>query len=368
MVQAADGTEQDGATVVGEVTLAFADARLTRHLDDPVAKDLSAVARIGDTLFLACDEAAGLERLRRVSDERFGDHQHLLLGDFFTLPGGSEEEMDIEGLAVAEGYLWIVGSHALKRKKPDDDDARDGAALAQMAKVEREANRYFLGRLPLAEGGAGAFVPRASIGGRHAAALGAGRKDGGLTRWLRKDVHLAPFLKVPSKENGLDIEGIAVRGERVWLGLRGPVLRGHAVVLDLALKETGSDRLKPRRLETGRRYRKHLLDTAGLGIRDLRLDGEDMLLLVGPTMALEGTALVLRWRGALHDTTEGLVPTDRLERVAELPYGRRTDHPEGLELWPEAGRGAFLVVYDAPGPRRISGDGREVRADILRGR
>ena len=31
------------------------------------------------------------------------------------------------------------------------------------------------------------------------------------------------------QENGLDIEGIAVEGDRVWLGLRGPVLGGHAV-------------------------------------------------------------------------------------------------------------------------------------------
>jgi hypothetical protein len=40
-----------------------------------------------------------------------------------------------------------------------------------------------------------------------------------------------------------------VRGNRVWLGLRGPVLRGHAVVLDLELLPKARDRLKARRID-----------------------------------------------------------------------------------------------------------------------
>jgi hypothetical protein len=361
------------AIPIGQVELGFSDARALRRLGDPIAKDLSAVARVGDCLFLACDEAAGLERLIKARDGRYAAHRHIPLGEFFDLPGGAEEEMDIEGLAAADGYLWIVGSHARKRKKPDADDGDGAGALARMEQVARERNRFFLGRLPLEEEKAattrpGVFTPRAEVGGRRAASLRIGGPGGGLARWLRKDPHLAPFLKVPAKENGLDVEGIAVRGERVWLGLRGPVLDGHAVVLDLALKESQRGRLKPRRIEpaTGRRYRKHLLDTGGLGVRDLRLDGDDLLLLVGPTMALEGTAHVLRWRGAALDEAERLVPASRLEPVADLPYRRETDHPEGLELWPDAGRGAFLVVYDVPGSGRLSEDRRAVRADILR--
>ncbi len=83
-------------------------------------------------------------------------------------------------------------------------------------------------------------------------------------------------------------------------------------------------------------------------------------------MALQGTAQVLRWRGALHDTAEGLVERARLELVADLPYSREADHPEGLELWPEAGSGALLIVYDAPAAERLERDGRAVRADVLR--
>jgi hypothetical protein len=37
--------------------------------------------------------------------------------------------------------------------------------------------------------------------------------------------------------------------------------------------------------------------------------------------------------------------------VAELPYQLHVDHPEELELWPEASDGGLLIIYDAP-PRR----------------
>jgi hypothetical protein len=359
-------TRKTLAAPAGQTELAFSDPRALRRLGDPVSKDLSAIARVGRCLFLASDEAAGLERLIRTGDGRYVGHEHIPLGAFFALPGGADEEMDIEGLAAVEGCLWILGSHALKREKAGEDDRNGAEALARMEKVERGANRFFLGRLPMEEDPSGVFIPRGRVGDRRAASLATGGAKEGLARWLRKDPHLAPFLKVPCKENGLDIEGIAVRGERVWLGLRGPVLGGHAVVLDLVLKEPKPGRLKPRRIEAGgRRYRKHLLDTGGLGVRDLRFHGDDLLLLVGPTMALEGTAHVVRWRGAVHDDAEGVVPADRLEIVADLPYSREADHPEGLELWPDGGRDAFLVVYDAPGPERLGRDSRTVRADIF---
>ena len=156
-----------------------------------------------------------------------------------------------------------------------------------------------------------------------------------------------------------------MRGERIWLGLRGPVLRGHAVVLDLEIAEKAPGRLKARRTEGERRYRKHLLDTRGLGIRDMRFDGDDLLLLVGPTMSLEGPAFVLRWRDAVHDDVSGVIDPARIETVAELPYRLHADHPEGIDLWPEAGPGGLLVIYDAPAPERTDPDTFTVRADLI---
>ncbi|HEX2554449.1 MAG TPA: DUF3616 domain-containing protein [Microvirga sp.] len=354
------------ADPVAQVALAFSDWQPGRHAADPLHKDLSAVARIGDSLFLACDEGASVERLRRLDDGAFGAHAHLPLGPLIDLPGGDDGEMDIEGLCAAEGWLWIVGSHAHKRAKPKRDENAPEDALARMEACEREPNRYCLARLPLVEREPGLFEPVRKDGRRRAAWVKFGKRHSRLLQWLGRDPHLAPFLAIPSKENGLDIEGLAARGSRIWLGMRGPVLRGHAVVLELDLKEDEPGRLKARRIDGERRYRKHLLDTSGLGIRDMRLDGDDLLLLVGPTMSLEGPAFVLRWCGAVRDERSGVIAPERVETVAELPYRLHIDHPEGLELWPEGGEGALLVIHDAPGPDRV--DGSTLRADVIRPR
>jgi hypothetical protein len=353
------------AETIAQVPLTFSDWKPIRHLEDPLHKDLSAVTRIGDCLFLACDETASVERLRRLDDGSFGDHQHFVLDALVDLPAGAEGEMDIEGLCADGGFLWIVGSHSRKRSKPKRDENDHTEALQKMEEIEREPNRYFLGRVPLVEEAPGLFTPAPSEGERQAAWLRLGKRRSALEQWLAADPHLGPFLSIPSKENGFDVEGLAVHGTRVWLGLRGPVLRGYAVVLDLELKQKALNRLKAGRIDGERRYRKHLLDTRGLGIRDMRFAGDDLLLLVGPTMSLEGPAFVLRWRGAAHDDAPGVIAPERIETVAELPYQLHVDHPEGIELWPEAGSGALLIIYDAPAPERTGSDTFTVRADVI---
>ena len=98
--------------------------------------------------------------------------------------------------------------------------------------------------------------------------------DSDLTRCIRTEKRfevLRPFLDIPAKENGFDIEGVAARAERVFIGLRGPVLRGWAGILDL---EAGAGA----RIEIGR-LEMHLLHLGGLGVRDLEIDGEDLLIL-----------------------------------------------------------------------------------------
>jgi hypothetical protein len=61
-----------------------------------------------------------------------------------------------------------------------------------------------------------------------------------LTETLAGDNHLGPFLSfpLPSKENGFDIEELAVRGDRVFLGLRGPVLNGWAIIVEIGVEES----------------------------------------------------------------------------------------------------------------------------------
>ncbi|ESR22426.1 DUF3616 domain-containing protein [Lutibaculum baratangense] len=348
-----------------QVKLELASKEHLRHVDDPLHEDISAVAKAGNSLFLACDETATVERVVRLDDDRFGNHRSFSLGDIFDLPAGPEGEMDIEGLATDSGYLWIVGSHSLKRTKPKREKKDASDALDRMTEIEREPNRYFLGRVPLLEESPGLYAPVREAGGRRAASLKLSRRKSILIEWLHDDPHLAPFFDIPSKENGFDIEGIAVKENRVWLGLRGPVFRGHGVILELELKEKSEGVLKARRIDGERRYRKHFFDTRGLGIRDLRRDGQDMLMLIGPTMALDGHCHVLRWLDATAHATSGVVHADRVEDLFELEYGLDRDHPEGIETWREGGRTMLLVVHDAPAEHRLDKGDFALWADLV---
>ncbi|MDZ7592895.1 MAG: DUF3616 domain-containing protein [Rubrivivax sp.] len=91
-----------------------------------VHANLSGPAFTGDWLWVAGDEACGQDRLRRLDPVgrqalRFGEVRDFGLADLLDLPGAAEEEADLEGMVVADGFLWMVGSHGLKPKnaKPD---------------------------------------------------------------------------------------------------------------------------------------------------------------------------------------------------------------------------------------------------------
>jgi len=334
----------------------------------PLRDGLSAVVRVGGELWLANDESLNLERLTLEGDQA-GKPVSFPLAEYLALPvppeGDEIEEVDIEGMDWADGHLWLTGSHSLKRKRPKAGDKPD-KARKDLAKLSRDGNRYLLARLPLvAEGGA-------RHPARHAGAGFAGRLDGdaegnALTRALADDPHLAPFLALPGKDNGFDVEGLAVGGERLFLGLRGPVLRGWAVILELAPEAIAPDRLALRPLDGHRPYLKHFLKLDGLGVRDLCRHGDDLLILAGPSMDLDGPVRVFRWPGGARPHADGeLVPADVPQAVLDLPFGRGDDHAEGMTLFSAEGseKPALLVVYDAAAEARKQGGG-SVLADVF---
>lgn len=345
---------------------------------------LSAVLQVGNTLWVANDETVSLERLTRLPDNepgvyRYGQHGSFPLSDYLELPApppddtADFEEVDIEGLACAGGYLWLVGSHSLKRKKPKREDPAD-ESQRKLAKVSSDGNRYLLARIPLLETASGGseLAKHCSLGGKDlfAARLHGDDKGSELTRALQKDKHLGPFLGIPGKDNGFDIEGMVVVDERIFIGLRGPVLRGWAVILEIAVE---ADEEKPSTLRlrdigpNGRPYRKHFLHLGGLGIRDLCVQGSDLLILAGPTMDLDGPVTIFRWRGGSKPDDEAVVSTAALQRVLDVPYGDGDDHAEGMTLLaPDSGHEhSLLVIYDAASQNRKSGES-VVTVDILK--
>jgi hypothetical protein len=319
--------------------------------------NLSAVRSDGRYLWIAGDETATIERL--TADEigrpaEYAEHVTFPLPDVIRLPGAAEEEVDVEGLTRVGPYLWAIGSHSSKRKKLKKEHS-DAKAAKRLATVSAEPSRRVLARIAIEDDQP---VARTSDGYRSAAL---GRP--GLIDYLDDDDHLAPFLQIPGKDNGLDIEGIAAAGEpgqeSIFLGLRGPVLRGWAVILQLAPRADG-DELELEKIG-GERYVKHFLDVDGLGIRDLCVHGDDLLILAGPSMDLDGPVRVYRWRGAADLRAADVVHRDELIRELDLPFGEGDDHAEGIALLPD---NELLVVYDSPAAARLTEPG-VVLADVV---
>ncbi|WP_108853088.1 DUF3616 domain-containing protein, partial [Xanthomonas fragariae] len=332
-----------------------------------VHSNLSGAAFADDWLWVAGDEACAVDRLRKLDPTqrdtlRFGEGRSFPLAELLDLPGEAADEADLEGIGLSDGCLWVVGSHGSKRKnaKRGRDDADNAKRLSRL---KLDANRCLLACLPIERDADGApQLVREAADGRRALRLKGDAKHNQLTDLLADDPHFGPFLKIPAKDNGLDIEGIVVNGQRLLLGLRGPVLRGWSALLEIQVEAHGDHlRLAPLD-EDGTLLRKHFLQLGGLGVRDLHYSGDDLYVLAGPTMVLNGEIGLFKWPDARAVLAANRAPVrfqHELLESAVLPHGKDSDRAEAICNLPKhlaGSRPAWLVLYDAPGPARSGGD------------
>jgi hypothetical protein len=146
------------------------------------------------------------------------------------------------------------------------------------------------------------------------------------------------------------------------------VLRGWAIILEIAVeeREPGTLVLQPIGAE-GAHYKKHFVFLNGLGIRELCWHRDDLLILAGPTMDLEGAMEIFRFHDVfdLEDDSLTYQEPGKLELLFDLPFTIGSDHAEGMALFPCVGQtDALLVVYDSPDPARRPAD-HTVFADVF---
>lgn len=338
--------------LLSRVLLRFSDA------DEDLVGELSAAAFTPDgSLWLGSDEFLTVERLSPVGAYVYGEHKSFNVSDFVEL-FNDEDEIDIEGMDYADHYLWLTGSHSTKRKTPKGKNTEKD--LKRLAKVSTDANRYLLIRIPVKDGELvkSCLHPDDSDVELNAACLEKTGDGNILIEVLKDDDHLGPFLSfpLPSKENGFDVEGLAVRGNRLFLGFRGPVLGGWAVILEIEVeeKETGVLALKAIG-KGGAKYKKHFVDLDGLGVRELCLRGDDLLILAGPTMDLVGSLRVFRLKDIMEHEANSVSDQNAgdLEVLFDLPAPTGGDKAEGLALLSGLEQAdSLLVVYDSPLPTR----------------
>ncbi|MEM8828226.1 MAG: DUF3616 domain-containing protein [Cyanobacteria bacterium P01_G01_bin.19] len=334
-----------------------------------VIGDISAAAFAPDgSLWIGSDEMIGVERLLPIKECSYGKHERFLLEDYIEL-FNTEDEIDIEGMDYSEGYLWLTGSHSTKRKKvKGKTDAKD---LERLATVTTDLNRFILARIPLVNGKLVKSYSPVDGSKLTAACVETTDERNVLFELLKCDRHLQPFIEaaIPSKDNGLDIEGLAVAENKLFLGLRGPVLRGWAIILELEteLTETGTLNFKAIG-KNGEKYKKHFFDLDGLGVREICLRGEDLIILAGPTMDLEGEMQIFCWQDALENLDDLIHSVDNGDLISlfDLPLVIGSDRAEGLALYSYLNKDDSLVVfYDSPDRQRIVSD-KQVFVDVFR--
>ena len=325
-----------------------------------IRDSLSAVVSVDKYLFVGGDETTTIERLEtNDGGETFSHHQQWNLSEFVKLPSGDDEEIDIEGLAYSDQFLWIVGSHSLKRKEPKPRKTA-AANIERLLNISPERNRYFLARIPLdSKYNLTKALPSAQ--------LEITTTGNVLIDALRTDNHFKAFLNIPSKDNGIDVEGLAVSSHKIFIGLRGPVLRGWASILELEFEVLNESTIELKKIGSeGQPYKKHFLQLGGLGIRDLIVDDRDLLILAGPTMDLDGPVEIFRWSNAIDITEETLTwqSEGNLESILKVPYGQGEDHAEGITFLSLAAN-SLMLIYDSPSSIRKSQGTNTVQADLL---
>lgn len=287
-------------------------------VDDPeVIMNFSGVAIVGSQLVIGADEGHSIY----VFSESDDGYKWST-----TIPLVSQGiiEIDIEAISHADGYLYVVGSHSKARKtlsKKKYTKNRERIAL-----VKTESTRDHLCRLKL--NSYGQVVPDAPI---HVTSLRSVIAD---------DAILSRFTSIPSKENGIDIEGIAASGDDwLYVGFRGPVLRGNwTPIVRTNFRDIGD-------------YTLLFVNLRGLGIRDMERVEEGFLLLAGPVGDGPGEYEIFYWNGQDCIPGEGS-PVGRCDSLGVLPLGAKQASnkakAEGLSLLHESPTHfEVLIVFDS---------------------
>lgn len=184
----------------------------------------------------------------------------------------STDELDIEGFAWQKPYLYAIGSHSLKRKKIKQKLTQQ-ENLKRLPQVIKAPARYQLFRIKLSADLQATEIKKLS-----------------LSKWLKKHTVLNRFTAIPSKENGVDIEGLAISPNgQLLIGFRGPVLRGNLTPV-LALK-LSKKHFKVQSIKS------YYLPLNGLGVRGMSEMPKGYLILAGATGAQSLPYQLFRWNG-----------------------------------------------------------------------
>lgn len=301
-------------------------------------EDLSAIAHltIDGTSYLAVGSDESKKRvqlLKQTSAYVYEVDKDLEI----ELPAAKDsDEIDIESIAFnpKKDCLYIVGSHSQKRRtvKVEDKKAAENRERLTDAKIspETDRNRIFQVALKAKNGKVKAIEQVDNL------------KD-----LFAKDDYLKRFVDIPSKENGIDIEGLAFQKGDLFLGFRGPILRGNYVPVMVIDKDALDDsKIKD--------YEIRFVQLNGLAIRDMTEVENGFLIIGGPMGDAPGPYGIYFWDGSdmVYGTDRPLPMPPAVVQLEEIvaPVGEdgAMGKAEGITVLEETATGyKVLVIYDS---------------------
>ncbi len=284
-------------------------------------EDLSALALLnaGQTLVVGADEGRAVQVFQRDGENRFALQQAIPLHEDDEDEEEEEEkkEIDIEGAACEGDTVVVLGSHSRKRPSVKANKTYE-ENLKRLKKNKREKSRENLFRFRLnADGELDSEIEPASL------------RD-----FFEQNKILKDFLEIPSKENGIDLEAVAIKDGRVFVGFRGPVLRdGYVPVLDFDFDDPDEANLR-------------FANLGGRGFRDLIAVEDGFLLIGGPVGDAPVSYELYFWNG--EDCVPGTGITRTLpESLGTIPLPSAEAKPEGITVLSETdSHYEVLIVFD----------------------
>ena len=290
---------------------------------------------------IACNLNARQERVCLVVFDEGAQARYASVGDkAWTVDAepvvlrDTADELDAEGAATDGRYVYVTGSHSAKR---GDCASNPGSRHLIRLRLDPATGRTLRSRA------GGALVERADTG--RLWAIMQAQPELAPHVGERKCLGSEPPDEAPrlAGQQGVNIEGLAVQGGRLYFGFRGPVLKDTALVLAVdadALFDAQAAR-DPKATVT------RLALGANRGIRDMVAVKTGFLLLAGPddSRASQGAGWVVAWWDG--QSAEGRVVQPKI--LAALDLSRVKLRKCDKELKPEA----MTVLEETPAAYKL---------------
>ncbi len=154
---------------------------------------LSAVGFVGKYLLLGADEGHKIQVLEPDSTQSVYKKVRSIE---LPIAKSGESEVDVEGIAVENNTVYVVGSHTATKKSKGNKKKTNNRQNVYRFKLNPDSGKL-----------------KSKI-----------ERDS-LKKILKQDPILQEFLNIPNHKNGVDIEGVAVKDKHLYFGFRTPILQ-----------------------------------------------------------------------------------------------------------------------------------------------